>query len=78
MSVAAESGFGERVGSPHQRMEAVRVYNVYSCALVQSCSGIAAAENTLKSRQASRRIISWHPAVQWDVGASKAFGSGLW
>lgn len=66
------------MGSPHQRMEAVRVYNMNSCALVQSCSGLVAAENTLKSGQTSHRIISWHPAVQWVVGASKAFGSGLW
>lgn len=53
-----QSQDSEKGGSPHLRMEAVKVYNMCSCALSQSFSGVEAAENTLKSGQTSGRIIS--------------------
>lgn len=56
-----QSQDSEKGGSPHLRMATVEVYNVYSYGLSWSLSGIVAAENTLKSGQASCRIISWHP-----------------
>lgn len=48
---------------PHLRTEAVKVYNVCSYAVLQSLSGVATAENSLKSGQTSCKIVSWHPAV---------------
>lgn len=63
----------EKGRSPHLRMEAVEVYSTCSCVLSQPLSGVATAENALKSGQTSCRIIFWHPAAYWKVGSGAPF-----
>lgn len=63
LCTSLQSQDSEKGASLPLRMEEVKVYNVCSCALLHSLSGVAAVENTLKSGQTSCRIISWHPAV---------------
>lgn len=68
-----QSQDSEKGRSPHLRMEAVEVYSTCSCVLSQPLSGVATAENALKSGQTSCRIIFWHPAAYWKVGSGAPF-----
>lgn len=57
----------------------LRCTTTCGCVLSKTLSGVAIAENALKSGQTTCRIIFWHPAVYWKVGSRGTFcvGSGV-